>query len=79
MPTGSSKAIWFEDKPNPEILYLNRLLSAGRNTFKGAIEKYNLSTRNEQGASMFGDTLTHEQIFEGQNSKPNTKRRIKND
>jgi hypothetical protein len=53
----------FGEKPNTQALYLNRLLASGRNNFKKSIEGYNESVLSNQGANMFGDAPTIEEIF----------------
>lgn len=54
----------FDEKPKREVLYMNRLLDSGRNTFKQAIEKYNAAAESAQGVSLFGDAPSIEEIFE---------------
>lgn len=54
----------FEERPNKNALYINRLLASGRNTFKKSFEKYNDAVRNTSGADMFGDAPSSEEIFE---------------
>lgn len=54
----------FEDKPADNVLYLNRLLASGRNKFKGEIEGYNDSVRQNQGESLFGDAPSKQDIFD---------------
>ena len=54
----------FEEAPDRKSLYLNRLLSTGRNNFKKSVEKYNESIKNNQEENLFGNKPTQEEIFE---------------
>jgi len=54
----------FDDPPNRDALYINRLLASGRNNFKRSIEKYNDSLKANQGESLFGDKPSRQEIFE---------------
>lgn len=53
----------FGENIDEETMYLNRLLAAGRNTFKKSIEGYNASVIENQGASLFGSKPTKDEIF----------------
>jgi hypothetical protein len=55
---------FIEEQPSKKAMYLNRLLSKGRNLFKGNIEKYNEAIISNQGESLFGDNKTVDEIFE---------------
>lgn len=54
----------FGEKVGRKVVYLNRLLDSGKFAFKQAIEKYNENIVKNQGASMFGDQITPDQVFE---------------
>ncbi len=55
----------FGEKFEYKAAVLNRLLALGRNKFKGAIEKYNTSTKDNAGASLFGEKIELDEIFDG--------------
>ncbi len=54
----------FEGKYDRKTVYLNRLLDSGKFKFKKAIEGYNDSVEKSQGASMFGDKPSLDEIFD---------------
>ena len=54
----------FDVKYDRKALYLNRLLDAGKLKFKSAIEGYNEAIMKNQGAMLFGDNMTPDQIFD---------------
>jgi len=60
----------FDEKFDREAMYLNRLLAAGRNTFKGAIEGYNGSMGQAGVGDIFGETATPKEAFEHWIVKP---------
>lgn len=53
----------FDERPDKEALFLNRLLALGRNAFKSSIEAYNDSIEANQGETLFGDKPTRSEIF----------------
>ncbi|MFC5536733.1 zeta toxin family protein [Rhodocytophaga aerolata] len=53
----------FDAKPTRDGLLLHQLLSAGKIIFKKSIEAYNYSVADTQGASLFGEKPTKEQIL----------------
>ncbi len=54
----------FETKYDRKTVYLNRLIDSGKLKFKQAIEGYNDAIMKNQGASLFGEKPTIEQIFD---------------
>ena len=52
----------FDETPSKRALELNRLLAAGRNKFKGAIEKYNNGI-DASKADMFGDAPSADDVY----------------
>jgi len=53
----------FGDKYDRKTVYLNRLIDSGKIKFKQAIEGYNAAIMQNQGASLFGDKPSNEDIF----------------
>jgi len=53
----------FDEKPKIDIVFMNRFLHLGRNTFKASIEQYNNSASQNQGSMLFGEPITKQELF----------------
>jgi hypothetical protein len=53
----------FGDKYDRETVYINRLIDSGKIKFKQAIEGYNNAIMQNQGASLFGEKPSNDDIF----------------
>ncbi|MCR6637469.1 MAG: hypothetical protein NVV82_00305 [Sporocytophaga sp.] len=58
-----SQEALFEEKPERNVLIMNRLLDSGRNNFKKAIDSYNDSVSDNQGENLFGEKPGLNEIF----------------
>lgn len=54
----------FDEKPNVNIVIMNRFLQLGRNTFKSKLEAYNNSAKQNSGDSLFGEQLSKQDLFD---------------
>lgn len=54
----------FGTKYDKKTVYLNRLMNQGKFIFKNAIEKYNDAVIQNQGASLFGEKPSIDEIFD---------------